>query len=216
LQVALIGFWCCLPLFVVVACAVVITFPWANNLVYRVSGNEPPKASAGQQPGAPGQGNRGGTPNGLASGTANVATIDTTNLNDLCARAERKTLNWQTVSLRLPKTSDPAATFSIDAGNGGQPAKRAQLTLSRTTGDEVRWEPFESNNRGRRWRMWIRFAHTGEVFGLAGQTIAGIAALGGAFLVYTGIALAIRRFLAWRARTDNPTETRIKIPAVSE
>ena len=38
---------------------------------------------------------------------------------------------------------------------------------------------------------------TGEFYGLTGQTIAGIASAGGAFLVYTGLALAIRRLLAW-------------------
>jgi hypothetical protein len=43
----------------------------------------------------------------------------------------------------------------------------------------------------------MRFAHTGEVLGLAGQTIAGMATAGGTVLVYTGIALAFRRLRAW-------------------
>ena len=44
------------------------------------------------------------------------------------------------------------------------------------------------------------FAHTGEVYGIVGQTAAGVASLGGAVLVYTGIALSLRRFAAWRRR----------------
>jgi hypothetical protein len=36
----------------------------------------------------------------------------------------------------------------------------------------------------------LRFAHTGELFGLVGQTVAGIASAGGALLVWTGFALA--------------------------
>jgi uncharacterized iron-regulated membrane protein len=46
----------------------------------------------------------------------------------------------------------------------------------------------------------MRFAHTGELGGLAGEFVAGLVCLGGAFLVYTGLALSLRRFLAWRTR----------------
>jgi hypothetical protein len=42
----------------------------------------------------------------------------------------------------------------------------------------------------------LRFGHTGEVFGLAGQTIAGLASLGALALGYTGLSLAIRRLRA--------------------
>jgi hypothetical protein len=45
--------------------------------------------------------------------------------------------------------------------------------------------------------------HTGEVYGLAGQTIAGLASLGGAFLVYNGLSLAWRRFYSWRGRRSS-------------
>ena len=43
----------------------------------------------------------------------------------------------------------------------------------------------------------MRFAHTGEVLGIPGQTVAGLVSAGGVVLVWTGIALALRRFLAW-------------------
>ena len=76
----------------------------------------------------------------------------------------------------------------------------AQLVLDRATGNVVRWEPFSTYTRGRQLRSILRFAHTGEVAGVAGQTIAGLVSLGGAFLVFTGLALAIRRLLGWRAR----------------
>jgi hypothetical protein len=38
------------------------------------------------------------------------------------------------------------------------------------------------------------------VGGIPGQIVASAASASGAFLAYTGIALAIRRLLAWRAR----------------
>jgi hypothetical protein len=59
---------------------------------------------------------------------------------------------------------------------------------------------FSTQTPGRRARSFLRFAHTGEVGGLAGQTIAGLVSAAGAVLVYTGLALTLRRFLAWRRR----------------
>ncbi len=50
----------------------------------------------------------------------------------------------------------------------------------------------------------MRFAHTGEVLGIPGQTIAGLVTFGGAVLVWTGIALALRRFRAWLRRRRRP------------
>jgi len=38
------------------------------------------------------------------------------------------------------------------------------------------------------------------VLGVVGQTIAGIVSLGAVFLVYTGLALTLRRFAKWMRR----------------
>jgi uncharacterized iron-regulated membrane protein len=102
--------------------------------------------------------------------------------------------------MQLPNSQDAPVTFNIDKGTGGQPQKRAQLILKRQTGEVVRWEPFSSYSTGRQLRSWLRFAHTGEVGGVIGQTIAALASLGGAFLVFTGLSLAWRRFSLWRAK----------------
>jgi uncharacterized iron-regulated membrane protein len=116
------------------------------------------------------------------------------------ARAEQQQAGWRSISLRLPTAADATLSFTIDTGNGGQPQKRAQLTLDRKTGDVVRWEPFSSLTAGRRARSWLRFAHTGEAAGIVGQTIAGLVSAGGAVLVWTGLSLSWRRFRLWRAR----------------
>ena len=57
----------------------------------------------------------------------------------------------------------------------------------------VSYETFASQTPARRLRSVMRFAHTGEVLGLPGQTIAGIATAASVVLVWTGIALALRR-----------------------
>ena len=58
----------------------------------------------------------------------------------------------------------------------------------------VKWEPFAGYNLGRTIRSWVRPVHTGEAGGPIGQFIAALASAGGAVLVYTGLALAWRRF----------------------
>jgi uncharacterized iron-regulated membrane protein len=183
-----VGFWSALPLFVVVLSAVVISYTWASNLVYRLAGEEPP---AQQQ--------RGGPPGGAGQQPQGAA-VQLGGLDALLARAERQVEGWRTITLQLPQKPDAPVTFAIDRGNGGQPQLRSQLTLERATGEVVRWEQYSTNSLGRRLRSWLRFAHTGEVYGLVGQTIAMLASAGGALLVYTGLSLALRRMFAWLSR----------------
>src|SRR5262245_1342410 len=193
-----IGFWSFTPLFIVVLSAVVISYQWAGALVYRMVGENPPQQRGpGQTPGNSGP-QRGGT-------ERRDATPPLDNLDGLWARAALQVPGWRSLSLRMPNSPDAPLTFTIDQGDGGQPHKRAQLTLDRKTGEVTRWEPFSSYSMGRKLRTFLRFAHTGEVAGIVGQTVAGLASLGGAFLVWTGISLALRRLRAWMGRRSGAT-----------
>jgi uncharacterized iron-regulated membrane protein len=181
-----VGFWSALPLFVVVLSGVVISYTWASNLVYKLAGEEPP---AQQQ--------RGGPPGGQPP-PPQGAPLE--GLDALLSKAEGQVEGWRSITLQLPSKPDAPVTFAIDRGNGGQPQLRSQLTLDRRTGEVVRWEPYSNNSAGRRMRSWLRFAHTGEVYGLLGQTVAALASAGGALLVYTGLSLALRRLFTWLGR----------------
>jgi hypothetical protein len=108
---------------------------------------------------------------------------------------------WRTISLRLPTVDEAPAVFSIDRGDGGQPHLRSTLTLGRD-GRVVASEAFADLSLGRRIRNLMRFAHTGEVLGVPGQTVAGLVSAGGVVMVWTGLALAWRRFRAWRAKPN--------------
>jgi uncharacterized iron-regulated membrane protein len=170
-------------LFIVVLSAVVISYTWAGNLVYRIAGETPPTPRANQP---------------VPASTNNQLDL-ANNLNSAWLRAQQQVSDWRSITMQLPASATTQLTFNIDSGSGGQPQRRAQLVLDRTNGDVVRWEPFSSYTRGRQLRSILRFAHTGEVAGIVGQTIAGLVSAGGAMLVFTGLALAIRRFLAWVA-----------------
>ena len=200
-----IGFWSVAPLFIVVLSAIPISYQWAGNLVYRVVGEAPP-APAGR-PAPPPANSAAQTTNGAGGTTPerrNESPRPQANplegLNPLWARAEQQIPGWQTITLRLPNNAEAPVAFTIDQGYAGQPHKRGQLTLNRQNGEIVKWEPFASFTKGRQLRSILRFAHTGEIGGLIGQTIAGLVTLGSVFLVWTGLALTWRRFQAWRAR----------------
>ena len=53
-----IGFWSAVPLAIIVFSGVVISYPWASDLVYRIAGEAPPA----QRAGGPGGGGRGERP----------------------------------------------------------------------------------------------------------------------------------------------------------
>lgn len=104
------------------------------------------------------------------------------------------------MTIRLAQGPQQPYVFLIDEGYGGQPQKRGTLTVGQAGGAVEKWERFGDQSFGRRLRTWLRFAHTGEYYGLTGQTIAGIVSAGGVVLVWTGIGLAWRRLTAWMSR----------------
>ena len=183
------GIWSAIPLAVVVATATVFSYPWANDLVYRIAGEEPPQRQGG------GGGAQRGAPQTLPavvepSGTA----IDRLGFDDLLARAAAHG-EWRTLTLNIPSDAAPTVRIGVDEGNGGQPHLRHTLTLDASTGGVAAWVPFSSQTAGQKARSWIRFLHTGEALGLVGQTIAGLVSLTSVLMVWTGLALAWRRLI---------------------
>ena len=189
-----IGIWSAIPLAIIVVTAMPISFPWANALVYRLVGEAPPP------PAGNARANNGGR---------EVMHVHSDGLNTAWTRAEQQVPNWRSINLRLPTSADAPAVFTIDAGTGGQPQLRSILTLHRSTGAVIKWEPFETQTLGRRLRSWTRFTHTGEYYGVIGQTVAGLFSLGAVVLVWTGLALAVRRLFG---RSSKPHQRAAERP----
>jgi uncharacterized iron-regulated membrane protein len=190
-----IGFWSAVPLAIVVAGAVPISYPWASNLVYRVAGDTPP-APVAPSPATP---------------AASPLVLDTRGLNAAWETAVKQAPDWRTLTTRAAAPEAPI-TVVVDRGYAGQPQKRVTLAVDRATSGVIKAEGFEDLSAGRRARSWLRFAHTGEYYGLLGQTVAGLATAGGIVLVYTGFALALRRLWSWiqrrRATADDIDQKR--------
>ena len=170
-----------------------ISYPWATNLVYRVAGSEPP-APAGPQR-QPATGRR----------ATDGPSLD--GINAAFEQARNKVPGWQTITWRAAQGNTVA--LAVAESHRGRVDLRSTITVDRSTGQIVRTETFSEQSRGRRWRSWLRFVHTGEAFGIIGQSIAGIASAGAAVLAWTGLALNWRRLRAWvtrRNRKGQPLE----------
>jgi uncharacterized iron-regulated membrane protein len=101
---------------------------------------------------------------------------------------------WQSISFEVSQQSMTLQLFSVDKGNGGEPQKRISVALDTLTGDIIQQQNFEQLSPYRKARSYIRFLHTGEAFGLLGQTLAGLASLLACLLVYTGVMLSWNRW----------------------
>lgn len=183
-----IGLWCAPLLLFVTLTGIIMSYDWASGLLFKLTGNPVPEQRR--------EGGRGGDGPGK---------IDLTGLNPLWSRAEKQVPGWHSISLRFSGSANAPASFMIDRGNGGRPDLVAQLNLDRETGEVVRWQPYEAQNAGQKLRAWTRPIHTGEAGGFLGQSIAVLAALGGIFLVWTGLSLAWRRFFGGRQLHLTPT-----------
>lgn len=190
-----IGLWCAPILLVLTLTAIPISYRWGTELIYTLAGEETPaNPGSGFVPPAP----------EVATPSGDVRRLDR---DALVARIQSSHTNWKEITLRLsapargntpapPANLTPAASFAVKTPGTWPRTASTNVWLDPFTGETLRTEPFSSLSTGRQIRTWTRFLHTGEALGPVGQFFAGLATLGGCFLVYTGFALAWRRFFS--------------------
>jgi uncharacterized iron-regulated membrane protein len=176
-----VSIWCCLPLMVIALTGVVMSYDWANALLFRLTGST---AASGRDKGGRSQHGR--------------QTVDGHELDydRLFIVAKGLNPNWSTITLNIASKGNARPTLVIDTGTGGQPQRRVQYLLNPNTGAIEKMSTFADGSLGQRLRSFVRFGHTGEYFGLIGQLIAALASLGACALVYTGLSLSVRRLTA--------------------
>jgi uncharacterized iron-regulated membrane protein len=217
-----IGLWSAPILTVLTLTAVPISFRWGGDLIYRITGEEPPVLTGPGQSGAP-------TPEiKRPSPEARPLSYDA-----VLALVQPEFPHWEQITLRtvgIQRGPRPAATSAVGASaanstptreraageaRGGEGRAAPQpftvivresgswprtatttITLNPFTGEVLKREGYADLTAARQIRSWTRFLHTGEALGWPGQLVAGLACLGGCFLVYTGFALSWRRFFS--------------------
>ena len=183
-----IGVWSAAVLVVLTFTAMCISFPKTYDVIYGVTGMTRPPGPAAPTGAAP----RGGAQRAVPPPPAE--------LDRVWALAEARMARWRSINMRLPQQDGQPVTFTMNDRDRFNAMARSTLTVNAATVAIVRWEPYDGLAAGQRLRTWMRFGHTGELWGVPGQVIAGLASAGGCVLVWTAVALALRRFSAWRAR----------------
>jgi len=188
------GFWTALPMFLIVLSAAFISYRWPGLYLDRMLGSEQEKAAAivvlrGEAASAPERG-----------AGEERATLPQTSLGAWVNSAMLARPEWQQLTVTLPSPSDSAVTVAAAEGNTYRPDLRWTLTLGAGDAALLASRGYEDLSTARQLRAWVRFGHTGEVFGLWGQLLATLVTAAGAVLVWTGVALSLRRFAAWRGR----------------
>lgn len=205
-----IGFWAAPFLILITVTGTIMSYRWANDLLYRMTGNEPPVVQTAEKPKEKSaeksaeKYERGGRDKDKNDDSLNAKEPESpsASLDVLFANAAPQVPGW--ISM----------TFKISGGGSSQQGQgdkgkinvtvqepeprnlnpRAQITMDRFTGEIIKVETFAQQNLGRKLRIWARYSHTGQAFGVIGQLILAIASAGAAVLVWTGFALAWRRF----------------------
>ncbi len=203
-----IGLWSAPILIVLTLTALPISYRWAGNLIYTLTGTEAPAAPAG---------------GGAGAATASAVEIPTPPAgakplaqDALLTLVQQQTPQWETITLRIGNAgarggqrsgneirsnAPQPVTFTIRTGASWPRTATTTLALNPYTGEVLRRTGYTDLNAAQKVRAWTRFLHTGEALGSGGQLVAGLACLGGCVLVYTGFALAWRRFFGKRTES---------------
>lgn len=199
------GIWSLIPLGVMVWSGVALSYSWADRATLKA-------VALVQRPWA------GGTPSFLpdfmdADSEPDPFQARVAGLDSLLERAKSRFPGWQSIEFTIPNFMNAPLNFRIDPTGHGliKGGNSSQLQLARS-GEELGFQG-PTPARGRRI---YRFAHTGELWGQWGQTVALLGCLGGVILVWTGASLSVRRFCSFvrRARPqrilsqqENPSGT---------
>ena len=175
-----LGAWALVPLFAIVASGVVLSYGWAGDLVRWLVSEEAVEYQAVE-----------------AQVLQERAPLP---LQDLYEEAARTSPGWRRIEINVPDAADGNVKLHVDYGSGGEPTKKRTLTMHRGSAETLHVENYSDLTASRRARIFLRYLHTGEVLGVAGQTIAGAASLLALLMVWTGLALAWRRYRSFRAR----------------
>jgi len=174
------GFWAMVPLIVIVSTATVFHFNWATEILYSAFNEQPPQRKKNIEQAV------------IIDGRQSYQSL----FNTAQRHAnENGAQDWYSMWLEVGGESG-LARFYIDRSIGNQPNIAYSLYLNIDTADVVKVKRHSDWSRGDQAWDVARYLHTGEYFGVIGQTIAGLASLASCFLVYTGFLLSWRRLIS--------------------
>ncbi len=198
------GFWMAIPLFLLAATGAFISYQWPERWLDRVAGS----AAEQQAARAP---RRQEPPREQAS--ASTHAIGELTFGAAVASAKATAPDWRSITLSRATTLDTMFRIVIAEGNTYRPDLRQTLVADARSGEILEVIPYAALSLSRRIRAWVRFGHTGEVFGWSGQLLATLACVVGVVLVVTGFLLTLRRFRTWSNKRWSRASEVVEAPA---
>ncbi|MDQ8202593.1 PepSY-associated TM helix domain-containing protein [Pelagicoccus sp. SDUM812003] len=182
------GIWS-LPFLVILAgTAVVISYEWGHNLPFLLHGETPTESRTFGMMATP--------PARLPTPPADA---DLLPYDQLIASTKARFPDWQCIGIPMTAAPDrPPATEPIElylTRPDFMPSRAwTPVEVDPYTGEILQFTRFQDRSPGLRARVWARFLHTGAGYGVPGKIVATLASAASLVLVYTGFALAYRRF----------------------
>jgi len=175
------GLWFAAPLLLITITGAILAYPWATKLLFTLTGSQPSSMEQHRHDfGRPGE--HGEPP-----------TIDP-KLDQWIMMGIAQVPDWKQVMVPVADNHQPTLMVMADTSLGDRPEAVTRIFIDRRQQKVIRVERFADNSLGQKLRVWARFVHTGEEFGLIGELVAAFSALAALLLVYSGFAMAWRRF----------------------
>jgi uncharacterized iron-regulated membrane protein len=181
------GFWALIPLWLMAASGIVLSYRWANLGMREFAS----KHGAGPVP--------------LVKIAPPKAPEPKPGWPDILASVERAIPGWRSIQIPWSDNKQPQVTIAVNEGYDGEPHKRIAVTVDRASAAVTQVQRWENHEAADRARAIVRSSHSGELGGLPGQALAGLGCLAGVMLVYTGLALSWRRFFGRKADPSSIT-----------
>ncbi|MEM6583903.1 MAG: PepSY-associated TM helix domain-containing protein, partial [Pseudomonadota bacterium] len=177
--------WALIPLLLIVISGVVISFPWANDMVYAAYGESEHEHDHDH-------------PHHDQSERDASEFLSHQEVLEAAVQhaANHGAGDWHSIWMDASESPGAPATFYIDRSIGHRLEYGYDLTLDGRDGEVLEFMRIADYSEGDQARWFLRFLHTGDAYGFFGQTIALLASLAACVLVYTGLALAWRRLIS--------------------
>ena len=174
------GFWSFIPLVIVVATAIPFSYPAVRGAVTSMAANVEGQTVSVET-------------------AAIVAPVGAEPLSlDALLELTKQELgqDWQKITLNPASNASSPVRISISLTNAIQPTAQENWMLNPYSGEILARQSWKDLTLEAKVGQFIRRGHTGELWGIAGQSIAGLVSLFACILVWTGIALAWRRLIS--------------------
>ncbi len=189
------GFWTLLPMLVLCVSGIILGYDWATDWTFKLAGDPPPVKKKGRPSANPPPEFVIAPPESGASPLV---------LENAVRTATAAYPEWDSLLLTLPAPQDPPAVLKMTVLGVGEWLPiydYAELFVHPYRGEILFTQTFEDINRGGRWKIWMRWLHSGMAFGFWGELLAALISLAGCVLVWTGFALTWRRFFKKKKTT---------------